>query len=144
MNEKKVFRVPCTWEVHGFMEIEAEDWDDAGMLAPLAELPDDPTYVAGSFQVDMPTLEDMIEVGMDGVPLGEKNVVFCVSGHHADDPDQKYQDMLACRYHSVPKGYHDHDIWRFEVTQEQLEHSFITGNPILDDDFIVTDYEVLP
>ena len=46
------FIIPVTWTVCATMTIEAESLDDAKLEAEDAPLPDNPSYVDGSFEVN--------------------------------------------------------------------------------------------
>ena len=50
----KYYEIPCTWEVYGTIEIEADSLEEAIELAERDDspMPDDSDYVDGSFQVD--------------------------------------------------------------------------------------------
>ena len=54
---KKTYRVPCSWEVYGITEVEAESWDEAISTAEESSLPDESDYVDGSFRID----EELVE-----------------------------------------------------------------------------------
>ena len=55
----KKYKIPCSWQMYGFVEVEAEDWSDAVWQAQQdgRSLPEDGEYVMSSFEVD----HDMIE-----------------------------------------------------------------------------------
>ena len=55
---KKWYKVPCSWQMYGYMDIKAEDWDEALEIAEDdgTSLPDG-GYVDGSFEVDHDVLE---------------------------------------------------------------------------------------
>jgi hypothetical protein len=48
----KTFRIPVSYEMYGYVEVQATDLDDAIAQAEEAPLPTDPSYVEGSFRVD--------------------------------------------------------------------------------------------
>ena len=56
---KKKYKIPCSWQMYGFVEVEAEDWSDAVWQAESDHqpLPEDGEYVMSSFEVD----HDMFE-----------------------------------------------------------------------------------
>ena len=56
---KTKYKIPCSWQMYGFVEVEAEDWSDAVWQAECDHqpLPEDGEYVMSSFEVD----HDMIE-----------------------------------------------------------------------------------
>lgn len=54
---KKIYRVPCSWEVYGITVVEAESWDEAISTAEESPLPIDNSYIEGSFRID----EAMVE-----------------------------------------------------------------------------------
>ena len=57
----KYYEIPCTWEVYGTIEIEADSLEEAIELAERddAPMPDDSDYVDGSFQVDRDIAEEI-------------------------------------------------------------------------------------
>jgi hypothetical protein len=59
MEVKKTYRVPCTWQMYGYVNVEASDWDDAVEEAYADEvpLPKDGEYVISSFEVDHEGIE---------------------------------------------------------------------------------------
>jgi len=61
----KYYEIPCTWEVYGTIEIEADSLEEAIELAERDDspMPDDSDYVDGSFQVDRDIAE---EINKDG------------------------------------------------------------------------------
>lgn len=61
-NKIKTFIIPCSWEMYGTIEIEAEDLDEAISIAESdeRELPNG-LYVNASFQIDYDGLEDYYE-----------------------------------------------------------------------------------
>ena len=55
---KKWYKVPCSWQMYGHIEVEAENWSDAVWEAEQdGQLLPDGEYVMSSFEVD----HDMIE-----------------------------------------------------------------------------------
>lgn len=50
----KKFLIPVTWQMYGFIETEAESLDDAinKVDDDSTPLPDDASYIEGSFEVD--------------------------------------------------------------------------------------------
>ena len=57
----KYYEIPCTWEVYGTVEIEADRLEEAIELAERDDspMPDDSDYVDGSFQVDRDIAEEI-------------------------------------------------------------------------------------
>ena len=57
----KYYEIPCTWEVYGTIEIEADSLEEAIELAERDDspMPDDSDYVDGSFQVDRDIAEEI-------------------------------------------------------------------------------------
>ena len=57
----KYYEIPCTWEVYGTVEIEADSLEEAIELAERDDspMPDDSDYVDGSFQVDRDIAEEI-------------------------------------------------------------------------------------
>lgn len=54
----KTYKVPCTWEMFGVLEIEAASIEEAKRIAiEDSPLPDDEEYVDGSLTVD----DDMLK-----------------------------------------------------------------------------------
>ncbi len=60
-----IFKIPCSWQMYGSLEIEADDLDEAVELAYSNEcsLPDNGSYVDASFEVDHESVEDERGVG---------------------------------------------------------------------------------
>ena len=50
----KYYEIPCTWEVYGTLEVEADSLEEAIELAERDDspMPDESDYVDGSFQID--------------------------------------------------------------------------------------------
>ena len=53
----KLYKVPCSWEVYGITEVEAESWDEAIITAEESPLPLESSYIEDSFRID----EELIE-----------------------------------------------------------------------------------
>ncbi len=53
----KLYKVPCSWEVYGITEVEAESWDEAISTAEESSLPLESSYIEDSFRID----EELIE-----------------------------------------------------------------------------------
>ena len=62
---KNNYRVPCTWQMYGYVNVEASNWDDAieGAEGDEIPIPQDGDYVIASFEVDY----DAIESGKDSI-----------------------------------------------------------------------------
>ena len=56
----KTYRVPVVWQMYGYVEVEADSVSEAIQAAMAAPLPDDGSYIEGSFEVD-DSLIDMDE-----------------------------------------------------------------------------------
>jgi len=48
----KTYRVPVVWHMHGYVEVEAECLAEATQVAMDAPLPEDGSYIEGSFEID--------------------------------------------------------------------------------------------
>ena len=61
----KYYEIPCSWEVYGTLEVEADSLEEAIELAERDDspMPDDSDYVDGTFQVDRDIAE---EINKDG------------------------------------------------------------------------------
>ena len=57
----KYYEIPCTWEVYGTLEVEADSLEEAIELAERDDspMPDESDYVDGSFQVDRDIAEEI-------------------------------------------------------------------------------------
>ena len=57
----KYYEIPCTWEVYGTIEIEADSLEEAIELAERDDspMPDESDYVDGCFQVDRDIAEEI-------------------------------------------------------------------------------------
>jgi hypothetical protein len=55
----KEYKIPCSWQMYGTLNIEAEDWDEAIEKAEEGDfpLPTDGSYVEASFEVDYDIVE---------------------------------------------------------------------------------------
>ena len=55
----KEYKIPCSWQMYGTLNIEAEDWDEAIEKAEEDDspLPTDGSYVEASFEVDYDIVE---------------------------------------------------------------------------------------
>ena len=63
-NGKKFFIIPCSWEMYGKLEIEAESLEEAIDIARFdSPLPDPASYIEDSFQIDHDVLNDVINEG---------------------------------------------------------------------------------
>ena len=62
MSTKRTFQIPVVWTMSGVMEIEATDLDDAVAKASEAPLPDDASYLEGSFEVQHEALDQFNEI----------------------------------------------------------------------------------
>ena len=60
---KKTYRVPCSWQVYAHAEVEAESWDEAIAKVESNDfpLPTDANWIEGSFEVDMPIIEEEMQ-----------------------------------------------------------------------------------
>tara|TARA_R110000824_G_scaffold396222_1_gene597564 strand:+ start:657 stop:917 length:261 start_codon:yes stop_codon:yes gene_type:complete len=54
----KKYKIPVSWQMYGYMDIKAEDWDEAIEIAEdeTTSLPDG-DYVQGTFEVDHDIIE---------------------------------------------------------------------------------------
>ena len=48
----KTYRVPVVWQMYGYVEVEADSVAEAIHEAKGAPLPEDGSYIEGSFEVD--------------------------------------------------------------------------------------------
>ena len=55
----KKYKIPCSWQVYGYLDIEADGWDEAIEIAEAYDtpLPTDGSYVEASFEVDYDIIE---------------------------------------------------------------------------------------
>tara|TARA_R110000824_G_scaffold221118_1_gene408247 strand:+ start:297 stop:491 length:195 start_codon:yes stop_codon:yes gene_type:complete len=61
-NGKKFFTIPCTWEMYGKLEIEAESIEEAIDIARLdSPLPDPASYIEDSFRIDHEGIQDLAQ-----------------------------------------------------------------------------------
>lgn len=49
----KTYKIPVVWQMHGYVTVDAVDVDDAIYEATEAPLPEDGSYIEGSFEVDV-------------------------------------------------------------------------------------------
>ena len=75
MTDKKFFTIPCSWEMYGKLEIEAESLEEAILIAesPETGMPNTSTYIDDSFQIDHDILNDVINKYMmnEGPPYND-------------------------------------------------------------------------
>lgn len=59
----QTYRIPCHWEVYGYMDVEADSIQEAIKIAEdeSSNLPTESSYIQGSFMVDY----DGIDYGVD-------------------------------------------------------------------------------
>jgi len=57
----KTYKIPVVWQMYGYVEVEAESMVEAINLAYDAPLPDDGSYIEGSFEVDEAVIVDEVE-----------------------------------------------------------------------------------
>ena len=57
----KYYEIPCTWDVYGTLEVEADSLEEAIELAERDDspMPDESDYVDGSFQIDRDIAEEI-------------------------------------------------------------------------------------
>jgi hypothetical protein len=48
----KTYKVPVVWQMHGYVEVQADSVDEAIYEAKHASLPEDGSYIPYSFEVD--------------------------------------------------------------------------------------------
>ena len=55
----KKYKIPCCWQMYGYLDVEAESWDEAIEEAEADDTPQptDGDYVEASFEVDHDTIE---------------------------------------------------------------------------------------
>ena len=49
---QKIYKIPCTWQMSGVYYIEAESLEKALEIAEDSNLPEDASFVDGSYEVD--------------------------------------------------------------------------------------------
>lgn len=85
---KKVYRIPCVWQVIGTMEIEAESLEEAKRIAiEEAELPEKIDYLEDSFELD----EDAYDFGEVIDVILPKRIKIAKS----TDPNTWYADKIG-------------------------------------------------
>ena len=65
---KKTYTIPCTWQVCGFITVEADNLAEALNEADDAPLPDTSEFIDGSFEID----HQMISFYNDNLTTEEK------------------------------------------------------------------------
>ncbi len=50
----KNYKIPCTWQMYGYVQVQADSFEDAvsKVQDDSTPLPEDASYVQGSFEVD--------------------------------------------------------------------------------------------
>ena len=56
----KTYKIPVVWQMHGYVEVEADSMSEAVNKAYDAPLPDDGSYIEGSFEVDESGIVDEV------------------------------------------------------------------------------------
>ena len=80
----KTYKIPVVWQMHGYVEVEADSMSEAVNKAYDAPLPDDGSYIEGSFEVDEAGIVDVVEDEKlsDYYTVGSHvNVKFGKKGH---------------------------------------------------------------
>ena len=81
----KKYKIPVSWQMYGYMDIEAEDWDEAIEIAndDATSLPSNADYVDGSFEVDHDIIEfereearEKIRRKVDGEDIEEQEIII--------------------------------------------------------------------
>ena len=57
----KTYRVPVVWQMYGYVEVQAESMAEATHEAMNAPLPEDGSYLEGSFEIDVVAIVDEVE-----------------------------------------------------------------------------------
>lgn len=57
----KTYKVPVVWQMYGYVEVQADSINEAVNKAYDAPLPDDGSYIEGSFEVDGAGIVDEVE-----------------------------------------------------------------------------------
>ena len=60
----KTYRVPVVWQMYGIVEVQAESLSEAIHEAQAAPLPEDSSYIEGSFEVDECGIDILDENGV--------------------------------------------------------------------------------
>ena len=110
----KTYKIPVVWQMHGYVEVEADSMSEAVNKAYDAPLPDNGSYIEGSFEVDEAGIVDEVEDESlsDYYTVGSHvNVIFNTNG----------------RFSGVIKGHNcgfivveDEDGTTWEVTSDQV------------------------
>ncbi len=110
----KTYKIPVVWQMHGYVEVEADSMSEAVNKAYDTPLPDDGSYIEGSFEVDEAGIVDEVEDESlsDYYTVGSHvNVIFNTNG----------------RFSGVIKGHNcgfivveDEDGTLWEVTSDQV------------------------
>ena len=64
----KTYRVPVVWQMYGYVEVQADSVAEAIHEAKGAPLPEDGSYIEGSFEVD----DSMIDEDWRGLTTEKK------------------------------------------------------------------------
>lgn len=82
------FKIPCYWEMFSLVDVEAKSLDDAIKLAENFPLPDNGSYVEGSYEVDMEAIP-LYNPGISPSPSADKKgnipIDHCIVEWHASD-----------------------------------------------------------
>jgi RNA polymerase subunit RPABC4/transcription elongation factor Spt4 len=104
VQAKKLFRIPCMWQMAGEMQIEAETLEQAMRIAEEdALLPTDGEYLVGTFQVDHDSelLGDVIEE--NGVRVTNEDAVCpkCQSVYSCDNWTKYTAEWEQAEMHEI-------------------------------------------
>jgi hypothetical protein len=110
----KTYKIPVVWQMYGYVEVEADSMVEATLVAMDAPLPDDGSYIEGSFEVDEAAIVDEVE--------DEKLSDYYTVGSHVNVKFGK-----KGRFSGVIKGHNcgfivveDEDGTTWEVTSDQV------------------------
>jgi hypothetical protein len=117
----KTYKIPVVWQMIGHVEVQADSLSEAIIDAEDAPLPEDGSYIEGSFEVD----ESSIEVDESSIEVDESSIEDYFTKGTSVNVTANDNDMFH-DFTGIVKGYRngniivqdqDDDCWEVEPNQ---------------------------
>jgi hypothetical protein len=143
----KTYKIPCGWEVYGYLEIEAESLEDAVEIAESDDtnLPTKSSYTEGSFWVDRAEIDAVTDSYPPPSspshccrPTELPDTVTRVDGYWNDG--KPFEGYLIHEFDGLEDGDHytDDEIFFYGVSRATIEKSLAESGECKVDDFVIT------